>query len=158
MSLISKKRKLGDRNATSDRSGENLKPSKRQQPPSAAEELVQAEPEQAPGPEPTPVEASTDTEKSFADLGIGPELCEACEAMGFTKPTPIQVQAIPVALTGRDVIGVAETGSGKTAAFALPILEGLFSIPCRSTPNSLSNSIAENTPIEGIWPGPRANP
>jgi ATP-dependent RNA helicase DDX47/RRP3 len=64
-------------------------------------------------------------EKSFQDLGIIKELCDACEKMGFTAPRPIQVEAIPYALEGRDVIGLAETGSGKTAAFGLPMLQGM---------------------------------
>ncbi|TLD03552.1 uncharacterized protein PgNI_11585 [Pyricularia grisea] len=67
--------------------------------------------------------------KSFRDLGIVEPLCEACEALKFKKPTPIQEQAIPLALQGRDVIGIAETGSGKTAAFALPILQSLLEKP-----------------------------
>jgi ATP-dependent RNA helicase DDX47/RRP3 len=62
--------------------------------------------------------------KSFRDLGIIEPLCEACEALGYKAPTAIQAQAIPHALLGRDLIGLAETGSGKTAAFALPILQG----------------------------------
>ena len=62
--------------------------------------------------------------KSFKDLGIIESLCEACEALGYKAPTPIQAEAIPLALRGRDLIGLAETGSGKTAAFALPILQG----------------------------------
>jgi ATP-dependent RNA helicase DDX47/RRP3 len=63
--------------------------------------------------------------KSFRDLGIIEPLCEACEALGYKAPTAIQAQAIPHALSGRDLIGLAETGSGKTAAFALPILQGM---------------------------------
>lgn len=63
--------------------------------------------------------------KSFRDLGLIDQLCEACEQLSYTKPTPIQAQAIPLALQGRDVIGLAETGSGKTAAFVLPILQCL---------------------------------
>lgn len=54
--------------------------------------------------------------KTFADLGVRDELCEACANLKFTNPTPIQEQSIPLALEGRDVIGLAETGSGKTAA------------------------------------------
>lgn len=67
--------------------------------------------------------------KTFADLGVREELCDACEALKFTTPTPIQAQAIPLALEGRDVIGLAETGSGKTAAFVLPILQSLLEKP-----------------------------
>lgn len=67
--------------------------------------------------------------KTFKDLGIVDPLCEACEALGYKQPTPIQTQAIPLALQGRDVIGIAETGSGKTAAFALPILQSLLDKP-----------------------------
>ncbi|KAL4871782.1 hypothetical protein BDV12DRAFT_163836 [Aspergillus spectabilis] len=69
------------------------------------------------------------TAKSFKELGIIDQLCEACENMGYKAPTPIQSQAIPLALEGRDVIGIAETGSGKTAAFALPILQALMEAP-----------------------------
>ncbi|KAL5001467.1 ATP-dependent rRNA helicase rrp3 [Aspergillus recurvatus] len=69
------------------------------------------------------------TAKSFKELGIIDQLCEACENMGYKAPTPIQSQAIPLALEGRDVIGLAETGSGKTAAFALPMLQALMEAP-----------------------------
>lgn len=62
--------------------------------------------------------------KSFGDLGIIESLCDACKNLGYKSPTPIQSEAIPLALEGRDLIGLAETGSGKTAAFALPILQG----------------------------------
>jgi ATP-dependent RNA helicase DDX47/RRP3 len=77
-----------------------------------------------------------DESKTFKDLGIIKELCEACEALGFKSPRPIQVAAIPEALKGRDIIGLAETGSGKTAAFGLPMLQGrirLYQVP-RLTP------------------------
>ncbi|KAH1497040.1 ribosomal RNA processing protein [Aspergillus fumigatus] len=67
--------------------------------------------------------------KSFKDLGIIDQLCEACETMGYKAPTPIQAESIPLALQGRDLIGLAETGSGKTAAFALPILQALMEKP-----------------------------
>ncbi|KAH7077558.1 P-loop containing nucleoside triphosphate hydrolase protein [Paraphoma chrysanthemicola] len=79
-------------------------------------------------------EAPTDTAadeptKTFTDLGVREELCDACVNLGFTRPTPIQTEAIPLALAGRDVIGLAETGSGKTAAFVLPILQALLDKP-----------------------------
>jgi ATP-dependent RNA helicase DDX47/RRP3 len=72
---------------------------------------------------------STEERASFGDLGIIEILQEACEAMKYTKPTPIQAQAIPYALEGRDVLGFAATGSGKTAAFALPVLQALYKNP-----------------------------
>ena len=68
--------------------------------------------------------ANEHSQKSFADLGVIEPLCDACTQLGYKAPTPIQVEAIPVLMEGRDVIGIAETGSGKTAAFALPILQG----------------------------------
>lgn len=60
---------------------------------------------------------------TFKSLNLLPDLLSALQSLGFTRPTAIQAQAIPVALNDRDVIGVAKTGSGKTAAFALPILQ-----------------------------------
>lgn len=60
---------------------------------------------------------------SFESLGISEERIRHLETIGFTEPTPIQVQAIPQLLAGRDVVGQAQTGTGKTAAFSLPILE-----------------------------------
>jgi superfamily II DNA/RNA helicase len=60
---------------------------------------------------------------SFAELGLGPEILKAVEEAGYTIPTPIQQQAIPVVLMGRDVLGVAQTGTGKTAGFTLPMIE-----------------------------------
>jgi ATP-dependent RNA helicase DDX47/RRP3 len=73
-------------------------------------------------------EESTD-KSSFKELGVIDILLEACEAMGFKKPTPIQSRAIPHALEGRDVLGFAATGSGKTAAFAIPVLQELYENP-----------------------------
>ena len=66
---------------------------------------------------------------TFQDLGIIDQLCEACTKLAYTAPTPIQQRAIPLALAGTDIIGLAETGSGKTAAFALPILQSLLARP-----------------------------
>ena len=79
-------------------------------------------------PETTRVDALELNPKSFVSLGIIESLCDACEALGYKVPTPIQEQAIPLALQGRDLIGLAETGSGKTAAFALPILQGTIQL------------------------------
>jgi ATP-dependent RNA helicase RhlE len=62
---------------------------------------------------------------NFADLGLLPELLQAVEDAGYSEPTPIQVQAIPVVLAGRDVMGGAQTGTGKTAGFVLPMLQRL---------------------------------
>jgi ATP-dependent RNA helicase RhlE len=61
----------------------------------------------------------------FANLGLSPQVVEGVKAAGYTDPTPIQLRAIPLALEGRDVIGSAQTGTGKTAAFALPIISKL---------------------------------
>ncbi|MEA2570694.1 MAG: ATP-dependent helicase RhlE [Acidobacteriota bacterium] len=65
------------------------------------------------------------TDKTFDELGLSAEVIEAVRAIGFVNPTPIQAAVIPIAVTGRDVIGLAQTGSGKTAAFVLPLAERL---------------------------------
>jgi ATP-dependent RNA helicase RhlE len=62
---------------------------------------------------------------NFSQLGLQPALVRACESLGYNEPTPIQEQAIPVVLRGADLIGCAETGTGKTAAFLLPIIQRL---------------------------------
>jgi ATP-dependent RNA helicase RhlE len=62
---------------------------------------------------------------SFNDLGLSPELLHALADRGYSSPTPIQLQAIPAVLSGRDVLAQAQTGTGKTAAFVLPLLERL---------------------------------
>ena len=71
---------------------------------------------------------------TFEELGLVPPLLKALAAEGYTAPTPIQLQAIPFALAGRDVQGIAQTGTGKTAAFALPILQRLAANPKRVGP------------------------
>lgn len=68
---------------------------------------------------------------NFEQLSLDPRLLAGVKAAGFTTPTPIQQQAIPVALRGRDVLGLAQTGTGKTAAFVLPILQRLTQGPLR---------------------------
>lgn len=74
-------------------------------------------------------EEEDSTASTFAELGVSPELCSACTELGFSKPTGIQAKSIPHALEGKDVIGLAQTGSGKTVAFALPILQALWEHP-----------------------------
>ncbi|KHJ48299.1 DEAD/DEAH box helicase [Trichuris suis] len=68
---------------------------------------------------------------TFESLGVTSVLCEACKQLGWEEPTKVQKEAIPVALKDRDVIGLAETGSGKTGAFAIPILQALLESPQR---------------------------
>src|SRR5436190_745294 len=65
------------------------------------------------------------TDQNFTTLGLSPEILDTVRQIGFEHPTPIQAAVIPIALTGKDVIGLAQTGSGKTAAFALPLAERL---------------------------------
>ena len=69
---------------------------------------------------------SSTTPQSFAELGLRPEILRAVAEAGYTTPTPIQLQAIPLILEGLDVMGGAQTGTGKTAGFALPILQKLL--------------------------------
>ena len=71
--------------------------------------------------------AHEDEEITFADLGLPGDLLKAVTDMGFVTPTAIQKEAIPVLLAGRDVVGVAQTGTGKTAAFGLPLLDAVDS-------------------------------
>ncbi len=68
---------------------------------------------------------------AFADLGLDPRLLQAVTDKGYTHPSPIQAQCIPPLLAGRDVLGCAQTGTGKTAAFALPLLQLLLQHPRR---------------------------
>ncbi|MCJ1310230.1 ribosomal RNA processing protein [Agyrium rufum] len=124
----SKKRKLDER------SNHPKKPKAQSSEPIPAPKRAAIPPIPAPNTSPPPKELATEdvpkpSAKSFKDLGIIDSLCDACTAMGYKAPTPIQEQAIPLALEGRDLIGLAETGSGKTAAFALPILQTLMDKP-----------------------------
>ncbi|KAB8043344.1 DEAD/DEAH box helicase [Janthinobacterium aquaticum] len=89
-----------------------------------------------PGPAPTPATptapaaAPTPSDIAptvlFSDFGLAPEILRALTEQGYSKPTPIQAQAIPVVLQGRDVMGAAQTGTGKTAGFSLPIIQLLL--------------------------------
>ncbi len=69
---------------------------------------------------------------SFADLGLTAPMLAALKDAGYERPTPIQAQAVPLALKGRDLIGLAQTGTGKTAAFVIPIIERLLGGPKRT--------------------------
>ena len=70
---------------------------------------------------------------TFTALGLAESLLRSLEKEGFVRPTPIQASAIPHLLAGRDLLGIAQTGTGKTAAFALPMLQHLISAPVRPT-------------------------
>ncbi len=71
---------------------------------------------------------------SFHHLGLVEELTRSLDENNYNTPTPIQINAIPALLEGQDLLGIAQTGTGKTAAFALPILHHLFSTPCKLKP------------------------
>ncbi len=97
---------------------------------------------------------------SFADLGLGPETLRAIEDVGYATPTPIQAQAIPFVLMGRDVLGLAQTGTGKTASFTLPMIEILAAGRARArmprslilTPTrELAAQVAENFTLYGKY-------
>jgi superfamily II DNA/RNA helicase len=96
----------------------------------------------------------------FADLGLKPEILRAVEDVGYTSPTPIQEQAIPYVLQGRDVLGIAQTGTGKTASFTLPMIEILANGRARARmPRSLileptrelAAQVAENFELYGKY-------
>jgi ATP-dependent RNA helicase DDX47/RRP3 len=78
-------------------------------------------------------QASILTEKSFKDLGVCEVLCDTCERLEWKTATRIQAEVIGEALQGRDIIGLAETGSGKTGAFCIPVLQGILNKPVRGT-------------------------
>ena len=74
---------------------------------------------------------------SFETLGLGPNILRSIEESGYSEPTPIQSAAIPLILEGNDVIGIAQTGTGKTAAFTLPMLATLAPEELRNIASSL---------------------
>src|ERR671923_410021 len=69
---------------------------------------------------------SADSPAGFGGLGLADSLVEAVTALGYEEPTPVQRETIPVILSGRDLLGQAATGTGKTAAFALPTIQRLL--------------------------------
>ena len=78
---------------------------------------------------PSSSSSSSSSKPTFSSLGLSPSLCSSCTHLGLLHPTPIQQQCIPAILAGRNVVGEAKTGAGKTAAFALPLLHSLSSDP-----------------------------
>jgi ATP-dependent RNA helicase RhlE len=78
---------------------------------------------------------------SFTDLNLAPQVLDAVRDAGYTHPTPIQHQAIPLALTGRDLIGLAQTGTGKTAGFTLPIIHNLLTAPLSSNDGEAAHRV-----------------
>ena len=82
---------------------------------------------------------TNEKELKFSELALSKEVAKAISAIGYETPSPIQAQAIPHLLEGRDILGVAQTGTGKTAAFALPLLSKL-KVKQKSPQNSLSGT------------------
>ena len=83
---------------------------------------------------------------TFASLGLAPSLVSAVNALGYEEPTPIQTEAIPVLLSGKDLVGQAGTGTGKTAAFALPMLERLLKNKAKGAAAPVSKSSTSRFP------------
>ena len=77
----------------------------------------------------------------FLSLGLIPTLVQAAAAQGFSQPTPVQTLAIPAILAGSDLLAAAQTGSGKTAAYALPVLQRLSQVPADSRPSTYARAI-----------------
>ena len=82
---------------------------------------------------------------TFEELGLMPRLVEQLKEQGIVDPTPIQIQAIPHALAGRDVMGLAQTGTGKTAAFGLPIMNHLLKVGKKPAPKTVRGLILAPT-------------
>ena len=95
---------------------------------------------------------------SFFGLGIAPGLLEAIQKLGFETPTPIQRKAIPVAIEGKDIIGIAQTGTGKTIAFGIPLIQrlaqkrgrGLVLVPTRELAIQVNETLEKFTPAFGM--------
>ena len=95
---------------------------------------------------------------SFYGLGIAPKILEVLEKMRFTTPTPIQYKAIPVGIEGKDIIGVAQTGTGKTLAFAIPVIQRLSSgkgrclvlVPTRELAIQVDETFQKIAPLFGV--------
>jgi superfamily II DNA/RNA helicase len=83
--------------------------------------------------DPAPESVAAPAAVTFASFGLAPSILRALTEQGYTVPTPIQAQAIPVVISGRDVMGAAQTGTGKTAGFSLPIIQNLLPLASHST-------------------------
>jgi ATP-dependent RNA helicase RhlE len=92
---------------------------------------------------------------NFDAFGFHPNIAEGVRALGYVTPTPIQAQGIPPILAGRDVMGLAQTGTGKTAAFALPILQRLLTTPGRGPRGSVRALIVAR---RASWPSRSTTP
>ena len=98
--------------------------------------------------------------KNFADFGLEPRVLQAITELGFEEATPIQSQSIPIALTGKDMIGQAQTGTGKTAAFGLPLIHkiakeeerivALIMTPTRELAIQVAEEIGKLSRFKGI--------
>ncbi len=97
-------------------------------------------------------------QNGFRGLGIAPGLLEIIDKLKFTVPTPIQHKAIPVAIEGKDIIGIAQTGTGKTMAFGIPMIQrlaqskdkGLVLVPTRELAAQVNDAISKLTPAFGM--------
>ncbi|MGB2599669.1 MAG: DEAD/DEAH box helicase, partial [Candidatus Omnitrophota bacterium] len=98
------------------------------------------------------------TNVSFDGLGIAPKILEVLDRLKFAHPTPIQHKAIPIAVEGADIIGVAQTGTGKTLAFAIPIVQRLsiskgqclVLVPTRELAIQVDETFQKIAPLFGI--------
>ncbi len=98
---------------------------------------------------------STQNQNSFYGLGIAPGLLEVLDKLKFKVPTPIQHKAIPIAIEGKDIIGIAQTGTGKTLAFGIPMIQqlaqkrgrGLVLVPTRELAIQVNEALAKFAPI-----------
>ena len=104
------------------------------------------------------LQASQQSNISFYGIGIAPKILEALDRMKFTVPTPIQYKAIPVAIEGKDIIGVAQTGTGKTLAFAIPVIQRLAQrkgrclvlVPTRELAIQVNETFQKISPLFGL--------
>jgi ATP-dependent RNA helicase RhlE len=104
------------------------------------------------------MENQTKCISSFFGLGIAPKLLDHLDSLHFTVPTPIQQKAIPIALEGKDIIGIAQTGTGKTLAFGIPMIQrlaqirgrGLILVPTRELAIQVNQTIEQFTKIAGM--------